>query len=589
MNTPDWLIPNVKRRQRRRKGCWRRMVGCLFFLTVALLLLLALFVWLATPAGATPGDSLAVWLVMDNSNSMFEANGSGTDPQLLRLDAARLFISYLGAEGDTAVHQCGVIFFGTEAEVMVPLTPLTDEQMRMELFARIANPAPIGWTDHVAALRLAYEQAQANQTGRPAIVLLTDGQPEWDSDPTEAEQIAYLAELETIGEQLHAAAIPLFIILLTNDETALNPAIAQTWQPIWQRLTAATPSGRFYLARQAEDLMAIYHDTVVALTGAQTAGVMFQETVSGTGMERVITVEPNLGQLTLVIGKTNPEVEATIWMPDGQMLTRTSAGVRYAGQPGVSREEIWSIPTPLAGLWRVQINGTGQVTVWKDYQILPTLSAETPATTPITLTTIIPTVSRPTSTPLPSATSTSVLTPLLTVGVAISPGETGLPDKSGSSLNNKPTTGWLWGLPLVLLLVGLGYQTWHKWLSPPSTVTGAIRVLAGPGASATPSLLELDSLGRREITIGPDSSDFPLPGATGTIILRSGPRLDGVETLLIQGRGSTFINNEPLSTSQSLTDSALIVIGLAPDPVYRLRYENLRLRPGSREVMLADW
>ncbi|MCX7668520.1 MAG: hypothetical protein N2439_00415 [Anaerolineae bacterium] len=75
------------------------------------------------PAHAEPTPPpREIVLVIDHSPSMWDCDGVGTDPQLLRVDAARLFIQYLGADS-VAMHRLAVLHFGGE---VVPVAPLTD-------------------------------------------------------------------------------------------------------------------------------------------------------------------------------------------------------------------------------------------------------------------------------------------------------------------------------------------------------------------------------------------------------------------------------------------------------------------------------
>ena len=139
------------------KGCRQWSLGCLLIVLLFVGLLCGLLTFLLKPrsVSAAGEEPLAVWLLIDNSNSMYEKDGVGSDPDLLRLDAARLFLSYLGVDEQDLVHQAGVIFFGTGAETVVPLTPLTDDENRAALFSQISDPPRMGWTDHLVALQLA--------------------------------------------------------------------------------------------------------------------------------------------------------------------------------------------------------------------------------------------------------------------------------------------------------------------------------------------------------------------------------------------------------------------------------------------------
>ncbi|MFQ5419331.1 MAG: VWA domain-containing protein, partial [Anaerolineae bacterium] len=394
----------------RRRGCRGCRTGCfLLFLLLAALICGVIFLFLPQTARAAPAlqtDSLPpthVFLLIDNSNSMFEKGGIGSDPALLRIDAARLFLAYLGVDEPDTPHQAGVIFFGSQAKTAVPLTLLTTDQQRAQLFAQIADPPRLGWTDHLAALELA--QSQLSASPRTAIILLTDGKPEWANAPTKTEQTAYVSALQTKSAELAQAGIPLFIILLANQATDGDPDIAAIWQPLWRQMSAATPPGRFFIARAAADLPGIYHDIVVALTGNETVGIILNTAVPDNGSQTTIHIPPNLARLTLVISKTDPAQTITLTAGDGRPLADSGVTIRRAGGDGRTREEVWVIEQPPPGEWTLHVEGLGRVTIWQDIKPGPT---PTPA-------------SAPSSTPAPTAVPQPTLTARPTVTAAITP------------------------------------------------------------------------------------------------------------------------------------------------------------------------
>lgn len=423
---PDtWRTSLADLATRRRRGCRRRGLGCLGMLfllvlgTCILLFLLTQWAQAAAPAAvpstAAPTPTLAnlaVVLLIDNSNSLFEKGGVGSDPDLLRLDAARLFISYLGVDDSRRSHRCSVIFFGETAEIVVPLTRLTSQQQRQELFSRIQEPERMGWTDPVLALAAARTALTTEVSEQPVIVLLTDGKPEWTSAPTPDERQAYLAALAQESQQLAAAQIPVFVILLANETTDADPEISSVWLPTWEALAATTPSGRVYIARGPQDLAGIYHNIVITLTGAETEGSVLAATVGPAGLQKTINIEAGLARIILVVSKSNPDLSVTILQPDGSPLAVTQSGVRHAGQTGLTREEVWVVDNPLAGDWQLFISGEGTVTVWKDFRTAPPTPIPTPTATATT--TPWPTATT-TPTPTPTTTATPTPTPALQV------------------------------------------------------------------------------------------------------------------------------------------------------------------------------
>lgn len=411
MQPITWMFSFIDPRRRIRR-VRRRLTGCCLFIAIALLLACAGLFYLAYRARAQGPEMrpLDVMLIIDNSNSTWEKGGIGSDPDLLRIEAARLFITYLGVDSSGPAHRLGVVFFGGQAQLVVPLTSLADDDRRAQILQLIADPPRMGWTDPQAALNLAAETLQAGgapSAGR-AVVLLTDGKPERRDTPTPQEKADTIARLRETAGRFAAEGVPLFIILLQNAATDADPEIEQIFVPLWQEMAEATPPGHFYRARQSEDLLDIYHDIVVALTGRQTAGVVVQTQVQTETLEHV-PVEPGLVQMTFVVRKSDPALQVTILRPDGRPLAPDDPGVQYGGRPGQSREEVWAVHDPPPGDWQVHINGEGTVTVWKDYYPAPATPTPSPTRTPTTSPT-------PSPTPSPTLAPTATPTPVPTLG-----------------------------------------------------------------------------------------------------------------------------------------------------------------------------
>lgn len=378
---------------------WGRFrLGCRFVLMLLLLLAclgcaaLGLLVKQAT-AGEPGAD---VMLAIDNSNSMFDKSGLGSDPELRRIEAAQMFISYLGADSGSSSHRLGVIFFGGEAVEVVPLTPLASDDRRTMMSSLIDEPQRMEWTDPAAALTLSREAvlATGEQGRQRVVVLLTDGRPEWDNDPTPEERRAVIDDLRQIGERYSEDGINLFVILLANEATDADPEIAETYVPLWRGLTEAA-GGAFYRVRQADDLFSIYHDILLTLSPSQSVGPVVDAILEGTPKHETISIEPNLGRVTYLVRRSNSDVTVTVHRPNGQVLRPQDSDVRHAGWGTTA---IWAVTRPQAGEWQVRMDGQGSVTVWKDYLRLPE-EATRPTPTPLPPSPV-PTIT-PSSTPAP--------------------------------------------------------------------------------------------------------------------------------------------------------------------------------------------
>ncbi|MBK8989884.1 MAG: VWA domain-containing protein [Chloroflexi bacterium] len=580
---------------RPKRSCRRISIGCLLLFVLLFGGLCALFSLWLTPAEASSPDNfpprpLHVWLLIDNSNSMYEMGGVGSDPDLLRLDAARLFLTYLGVDEPALIHQAGVIFFGSEAHVAVPLSRLTNDAQRAALLTEIVTPTRLGWTDHLTALQLAQAEIErAEGDGRSVIVLLTDGKPELSGSPLPVDAADYRDALQAQSDQFRQAGVPLFLILLANEATDNDRTIAGVWQPLWQSMSQATPPGRFFTARSAADLPDIYHRIVVALTGRESEGVVLSTTVSDMVVE-TLSVPSGLVQLTLVISKSDPAQKVTIETATGETLTPDSPLVRRAGQSQETPEEVWVVDQPVAGNWTVRIEGAGQVTIWQDYKsgsvtavpatALPTALSTTP-TPAISL--ALPTAGEPTGTPArppattlatpsptPSVTAATTQTAVLTSPV-LTP--TVVPQTDSPSARRWP----LWLLGASLLLAGLAGGLFGLYRMRQPRLSGSLRVLAENGR--LPKLVELDTRRQTAVTIGKPPADIPLPGSVWQATIRPGLSVNGAPQMILEGPGELTVNDVPLSRPTPLFDMATIDLGGG----VRIRYEDLRLRRTARQ------
>lgn len=307
-----------RQRLRTQKGC-RRALSCLTLVLILLFLLgCALLTWgvlVVRDASASEPTYHDIVLVIDHSNSVFDR----TDPNGLRLAAARLFIALLGSDETGALWRVGIVTFGTRPTLVAPLTRLVDDTARTELAHRlIAAAEPEGWTDPVAALELAHAMLGNSQAAHRAVLLLTDGdidlEPGNDIGSTDAEtplqnRVAALAQDE----------ITLNVILLSGSEADVRQ---------WSAFTATTPAGRLYNARVAGDLPDIYHDAALQLSHRHTLGPVIQATVGAGGIQRTLEIPDHWHAMTLVVARTDADQQVTVTRPNGDFVLPTDADIR---------------------------------------------------------------------------------------------------------------------------------------------------------------------------------------------------------------------------------------------------------------------
>lgn len=559
-----------------RQGDWWRRIrrGCLISLTVVALLsclsclLLGVLVRKATAVGS--GASLDVILSIDNSNSMFDKGGIGSDPDMRRIEAAQMFISYLGIDSE-ASHRLGIVFFGGDAELVAPLTSLAGKERRDEMAALIADPQRMDWTNPVAALRLSHQTllVERGEDSQSVVIMLTDGKPEWDNSPTRDERQAVIDELKHIGGQYAEDRIELFIILLTNEVTESDSEIGDIYVPLWKEITESS-GGHFYSVRRADDLFAIYHDILLTLSDVQSTGPVLETQLEDEAQRKIVAVEPGLARVTFLVRLSHPDVEVVLYRPGGRALTPQNEDVRYASQ---DTSVIWNIESPEPGDWELLMDGQGQVTVWKDF--LPAPINPTPALSP---------TPAPTFTPSPTVTGTVeegvTMTTTEATGRYTDTAETpeGLPNSGPYSEEATRTTTvrrssriWMWIAGVGMLMVGLGSWGFYRKRRHLPRLTGKLRVLEAPVDYAGPALIDLSLLNRRSVKLGRGDVGLPSPsngnpwGIICALSDGSGMELTPCDGQIVR------VNGYELDGPHLLSDEDRI----ASDKV-RLRYEHLQ-------------
>jgi len=353
--------------RRWKRSCLLLLLG-LLFLCLVLCLVAAFLTGRASAQGAA-SLPLDVLLLIDHSNSMWDKGGVGSDPDLLRVQAAHLFIAYLGVDTARSGNRLGVIHFGGESVLAVPLTPLDSARRRQAIRSAIANPPRMDWTDPLKALQLAYEtlfpRSRRDATRQPVVILLSDGKPELSPAPSSEERTAYVAGLRALVARFHEQRCPIFTIALSNEATDADAEIQTVYRNLWQEIAARTPPAQYHEARTAGDLLPIYHAVVARLAGAETDVPIIETTVDGEAT-RTIVVEDGLAQVTFVVLRSDPALEVHLLRPGGALARPDDPDVQRTGEPGVTREEVWAITDPRPGRWTLELRGQGTALVWRD-------------------------------------------------------------------------------------------------------------------------------------------------------------------------------------------------------------------------------
>lgn len=558
----------------------RRSCGCCLFVVLGFLLLVGGLIFLivqAASAEALP-PVYDVVLVADQSTSMWGCDGIGTDPELLRVDAARLFITALGADS-SARYRLALLHFGGEVAPVAPLTDLADAAAREALLAAASQPQPMRWTDHLLALQAAAQVlAETGEPGsRRLIVLLTDGEPApnpavYGRPYATAE---YLGELQGVAAELARADTALAVVLLSDTRTSCGRRVATGWVSPWTALAETTPGGELYAASQAADLLPVYHAIVRQMLGTSEGASPATTAVLTPAVPLVVAapVTESLASLILTVWKRDPATAVEVRDPAGAQVMPGQADVTMTGAGPAGREEVWRIARPALGTWQVTLTGQGRVSVWQDRLPLPTPTpSPTLTVSPTPTASPTPTVTRtPTSTATarPSATPTTLALPRI---IRLTPTPTSAPTASptGGASPGAPASRWpLWPLMAgggIVVCGGLaGIATAGRRNGP--YLSGQLLPVALPaGALLAPR--DLGSERRRQVILGRRGQGaWALPGWPGAVRLTAVSR----RTVSINPlAGEATLDGQPLRRPTDLQDGAVIGCG-----EYRIRYENL--------------
>ncbi len=558
---------SLKRIERRSCGC------CLFVALLFVLSVAGLTFLIVKAAGAESQLPLVyeVVLLSDQSTSMWDCDGIGTDPELLRVDAARLFITSLGADS-SARYRLALLHFGGEVEQVAGLTALADDTTRQRMLEAASHPQPMPWTDHLRALQAG--QRLLAETGMPGsrrlIVLLTDGEPAPNpaNYPVGYDSTRHAAALREAVAELAQADITLAIVLLSDIRTSCGRRVATEWAGRWAALAEMTPGGALYVANLADDLLPIYHAIVRHLLGMIEATTPMTSAVLTPGAPLVVdaAVQEPLAGLILTIWKHNPATTVEVRAPTGNRVLPGQAEVTITGGGAGGREEVWRIARPQIGLWRVILSGQGRVSVWQDRLPLPTPTAS-PTASPTKTPTVTPTpTASPTASPTPTPAASATPTPTRTATATPSPGATAalpLPERSADR-TSRPA----WPLLAGAGIVGLGTLGLLTGRRRGPYLTGQLVPVATPAGSPVTAARDLAIERRRQVYLGRRAQGaWQLPGWDGTLRLWAVNRRTVHISLLA---GEATLNGQPIRQPTPLTDGAVIGCG-----EYRIRYENL--------------
>ncbi len=259
-----------------------------------------------------------VALLLDDSHSM-----RSTDPQRLRVAAARLFAQMAGMRGN--IETLTIVAFNRRARLLLPPTPPGDAAA---VDAALARLDASGATDLDSAFALAYAELDRLPPSRKIAVVLSDGRDE-------PGRYAF-------GHRRFAARQwPVHTIGLSDDidEQALQ-------------MIAASTGGAYHRARNTESLARIFRDLAAALQTSVTVG---EWNLRDSG-DAAFPVDDTLRLLSLaLLDRAETPSACALQAPDGKSHALSSAWAADA---------FADLFAPAAGRWKVQgISGEALLSV----------------------------------------------------------------------------------------------------------------------------------------------------------------------------------------------------------------------------------
>lgn len=265
-------------------------------------------------------------LVIDNSCSMFPRDqilpgctAFGSDPELLRIIGADLFIARLGfAETNEGNYNLGVVGLGDEPQLLFPLQNLVGAR---DLAAKsIANPAPQLATKLIPALEMAYKElttsVNSQASNMKAVVLLTDGVPY----PRENQANA---DIERLID--NHSDIPLFVMLLQSSDKDLE-AYNLFWEEMQSTKThvyVSKVTDSTQIEQAYNSIVAKIQNTVPADGRVVSPNQPYKFFVSEDVQRIIITTVHPLG---------DSQSQVTVLDPEGKSISENEPGVtRFRG------------------------------------------------------------------------------------------------------------------------------------------------------------------------------------------------------------------------------------------------------------------
>ena len=328
--------------------------------------------------------SLDVIILVDESETIWNT----TDTEGLRVNTVNFLIDLLSSEKSVSTHRLSIIAFGNEPYV-IPFIQLDDPAAAEELknayaaiHAQIEPRKNEQFTDVNQALQEAWEMIvqAASPTRKPALILISDGQPTTSQITERQGETAvrgYLDETRRLLTQFGAyqytgptcaetEGVPLYMIGMGVDklvETS-SPEFIALYREFWSDVSARA-NGYYREAEQLDQMQGIgtYIFSELLCTPATPA-----LSVRSPQVLEYQVYDDYFQIFFTVSGKENSELQARVYRPQadgsagGTELNKDDENVSWQSN-GIDYE-VWgttyTTSESWAGTWRVVLEGEGR-------------------------------------------------------------------------------------------------------------------------------------------------------------------------------------------------------------------------------------
>lgn len=220
------------------------------FLTLLLLAVLIARPQLVDVQSTIHGDGVDIVLVLDVSGSMQCVDDPQQGPLVTRLEVAKK--EALRFVDKRSSDSLGLVLFGREAVSRVPLT--LDKKMLKDVIANVhLGVVPDEGTVLAKSIVVAASRLKNATSKSKVMILLTDGQP----SPEDSSYESAIAIARELGIKIYTIGVGGDVGYFQHPQFGLVPVGSSLNRELLQFIARET-GGRFFEARQQEELRAIY-------------------------------------------------------------------------------------------------------------------------------------------------------------------------------------------------------------------------------------------------------------------------------------------------------------------------------------------